>query len=80
MKKSIMRRWLLNNLSVIVAVLVALIVVLSNVIYAYVYNGILQVLKGRSDELTIMFSDYTDTSSSDFYLSAAPTVEKHSLG
>ena len=58
MKKSIMRRWLVNNLSVIVAVLVALIVVLSNVIYAYVYNGILQVLKGRSDELTIMFSDY----------------------
>lgn len=75
MKKSIMRRWLLNNLSVIVAVLVALIVVLSNVIYAYVYNGILQVLKGRSDELTIMFSDYTDTSSSDFYLSARTYVE-----
>ena len=44
MRKSIMRRWVVNNLSIIVAILVTLIVVLSNLVYAYVYNGIQQVL------------------------------------
>ncbi|MCI5727988.1 MAG: HAMP domain-containing histidine kinase [Clostridia bacterium] len=75
MRKSIMRRWVVNNLSIIVAILVTLIVVLSNLVYAYVYNGIQQVLKGRSDELTIMFADYSDTTPAQFYVQARNYVE-----
>lgn len=51
MKKGITRRWLINTLGVILAILVTIIVVLSFSIQTFYYNGIQQTISGRSNEL-----------------------------
>ena len=54
-KRSIPARWFFNSLGVTVILMIAFITVLSFSIQSYVYNGIQQVLIGRSDELLNIF-------------------------
>ncbi len=62
-KKSISIRWFVNSLGVMVSLLIIFITSASFAIQSYVYNGIQQVLIGRSEELINVFSTST---SSDF--------------
>lgn len=53
--KSISVRWFVNSIGVVVVLLVIFILIMSFSIQSYVYNGIQQVLIGRSDELLNIF-------------------------
>ncbi len=55
-KQSISRRWFINSLGVFVVLLIIFITCMGIAIQSYVYNGIQQVLIGRSDELLNIFS------------------------
>jgi signal transduction histidine kinase len=55
-KKGITRRWIFNGLGIILIVLVAIIISFSFAVQSYIYNGIQQVLVGRSDEVLNLFS------------------------
>ena len=55
-----------NVLGIVVLVLVVLIVSLSFAVQNYTYNGILQALNANSRELTNVFIDYKNKTSSDF--------------
>ena len=59
MRKGITRRWLVNTLGIILAILITIIVVLSFVIQTFYYNGIQQTISGRSNELVNFFGNYT---------------------
>ena len=73
--KGITRRWLFNVLGIVVLVLVVLIVSLSFAVQNYTYNGILQALNANSRELTNVFIDYKNKTSSDFTSFAYTYVE-----
>lgn len=73
--KGITRRWLVNSLGLILLVLVALIVTLSFVVQGYVYNGIQQKIKGRSDELINVFSGYGNKTPHNFSIDARSYIE-----
>ncbi|MFR1215203.1 MAG: cache domain-containing protein [Acutalibacteraceae bacterium] len=73
--KGITRRWLFNVLGIVVLVLVVLIVSLSFAVQNYTYNGILQALNANSRELTNVFIDYKNKTSSDFTTFAYTYVE-----
>lgn len=71
----ITKRWLLNSLGVILLILLTLILTLSLVVRGYVYNGIQQVINGRSGELTNVFADYGRKSPKEFTTAARNYVE-----
>ena len=73
--KGITKRWLLNSLGVILIIMITLIATLSLVVQGYIYNGIQQVINGRSDELTNVFSDYGRRSPAEFNAVARKYVE-----
>ncbi|MFI3326375.1 MAG: HAMP domain-containing sensor histidine kinase [Clostridia bacterium] len=73
MRNNISTRWLVNSLGVIVTLLVIFIVILSFSIQSYIYNGIQQVLIGRSEELINVFSS---TSSTDFITVSRSYIEE----
>lgn len=73
MTKGITRRWIVNTLCVILAVVVALVVFLSLMLKSYYYSGIEQTLSGRADELVNVLSGDT---AMDFEQTARSYVEK----
>lgn len=75
MKKGITRRWLVNTLGVILAILVTIIVVLSFSIQTFYYNGIQQTISGRSNELVNFFGNYTAADTEQFNTTAREYVE-----
>lgn len=75
MKKGITRRWLINTLGVILAILVTIIVVLSFSIQTFYYNGIQQTISGRSNELVNFFGNYTAADTEQFNTTAREYVE-----
>jgi len=74
-KKGITRRWLINTLGVILAILVTIIVVLSFSIQTFYYNGIQQTISGRSNELVNFFGNYTAADTEQFNTTAREYVE-----
>lgn len=54
--KGITKRWLINSMGVILAILVLIIVVFSLFVQSFYYNGIMQTISGRSSELANMFN------------------------
>lgn len=74
-KNSITKRWLLNNLAIVLFAMVLLIATLSFAVRGYVYNGIQSALNGRSNELSNMFSGYESKSQSEFSDAARSYVE-----
>ena len=73
--RGIARRWIINSLTIIILVLVALVVVLSVMMQQYVYNTIQSQLKGRSEEAGNLFGGYTDQISQDFTTTARNYIE-----
>lgn len=61
-RRSISTRWFVNSLGLVVILLLVIIVALSFAIQSYVYNGIQQILVGRSDELINVFASSSTTS------------------
>lgn len=55
--KGITKRWVINTLGVIVIVLFVVIIALAFIVQSFYYNGILQILNGRSTELVNIFKD-----------------------
>lgn len=77
-KNSIAKRWIINNLGIILLIVVTLIASLSIAVRAYVYNGIQSALDGRSGELTNIFASYGTKSASEFLTTARSYVENFS--
>lgn len=73
--KGITKRWVLNTLSVIVAIVVLMIVCLSFIVHSLYYNSIEQTISGRSNELVNVFASYTTENSSDFTVNSRDYVE-----
>ena len=62
--KGITKRWVLNTFGVILIILCVLTIAFAMIVQSFYYNGIFQILNGRSSELVNIFSDYdtfTDT-------------------
>lgn len=70
-RKGITRRWIINGLGVIVLMLVVFIAAFSFAVQSFMYNGVQQVLIGRSDELLNVFSSSSGYSSSSEFSSVA---------
>ena len=64
--KGITRRWLINTLGVIAAIVIVIVICLSFAIKVFFYNSIEQTISGRSTELINVFGSYTTESSTDF--------------
>ena len=73
--RGIARRWIINSLTVIVLVLVALVAILSIMMQQYVYNSIQSQLKGRSEEAGNLFSSYSNQATQEFSGSARNYIE-----
>ncbi len=58
--KGITKRWVINTFGVIFIILFVLTIALAIVVQSFYYNGIFQVLNGRSSELVNIFSDYSN--------------------
>ena len=55
--KGITKRWVLNTFGVILFILCVLIVAFAVAVQGFYYNGVFQILNGRSSELVNMFND-----------------------
>lgn len=73
--KGITRRWLINTLGVIAAIVIVIVICLSFAIKVFFYNSIEQTISGRSTELINVFGSYTTESSTDFITMATEYVE-----
>lgn len=71
----ISKRWLLNSLGMILAILITLIVILSLTVRSYTYNGIQTAIDSRSEELTNVFANYGRRSPAEFNKAARQYVE-----
>ncbi|MCI5656223.1 ATP-binding protein [Candidatus Pseudoruminococcus sp.] len=54
--KGITKRWLINSMGVIMAILLLIVVVFALFVQSFYYNGIMQTISGRSSELANMFN------------------------
>ncbi|MGN0550953.1 MAG: ATP-binding protein [Acutalibacteraceae bacterium] len=75
MSKGITRRWLINTLGVTLIIIVTIIIALSLIIQSFYYNGILQTISGRSNELVNFFGNYTTADAVQFNSTARTYVE-----
>lgn len=75
MFKGITKRWVLNTLCAIVAVIVLVVVCLSYIVSTYYYSSVEQTLSGRSVELTNILSDFNSDSDQSFSATARDYVE-----
>lgn len=71
----IARRWMLNTLSVILAIVILIVVTLIFVVTYIFQNGVEQNLASTGNELSIVFSGFTSTGSTEFTASARDYVE-----
>lgn len=75
MFKGITKRWVLNTLCAIVAVVVLVVVCLSYIVSTYYYSSVEQTLSGRSVELTNILSEFVSDSDQSFSATARDYVE-----
>lgn len=75
MVKGITKRWVLNTLCVIVAIIVFAVVCLSFFVYTYYSSSVEQTLSGRSVELSNLLSDYSSDMDTGFTATARDYVE-----
>lgn len=77
MKNKIAGRWFYNNLIIVVAFIIALIIAISSIYRRSLYNSIKQVLVGRSEEIVSYFevSDDTEYTEEDFELKSRDYIE-----
>lgn len=54
--KGITKRWLINSMGVIMAILLLIVVIFALFVQSFYYNGIMQTISGRSSEFTNMFN------------------------
>ncbi len=82
MFKGITKRWVLNTLCAIVAVIVLVVVCLSYLVSTYYYSSVEQTLNGRSAEFVNILSDFrsdidqTFSSTARDYIENSPNKEK----
>ena len=72
--KGITKRWVLNSLGLILAILLALVLCFAFVVRGYYYNGIQQTMIGYINSLGNLFDDYTG-STADFNAVAREYVQ-----
>ncbi len=70
MFKGINKRWLINTFGVVLAIIILLVVTLSVAIHSLCYTTVEAALRSRSNELSVVFPDYT-AESTDSFLTAA---------
>lgn len=75
MVKGITKRWVLNTLCTIVAIVVFAVVCLSYVVTTYYYSSVEQTLSGRSVELQNILSDFNSDTDTGFSATARDYVE-----
>ncbi len=75
MFKGITKRWVLNTLCAIVAVIVLVVVCLSYIVTTYYYSSVEQTLSGRSVELANTLSGYSSDKDAGFSSTARDYVE-----
>lgn len=75
MFKGITKRWILNTLCAIVAVIVLVVVCLSYVVSTYYYSSVEQTLNGRSVELANILSEFRSDMDQTFASTARDYVE-----
>ena len=75
MFKGITKRWVLNTLCAIVAVIVLVVVCLSYLVSTYYYSSVEQTLNGRSIELANILSDFSSDIDQTFSSTARDYVE-----
>ncbi len=78
MVKGITKRWVLNTLCAIVAIIVFAVVCLSYVVSTYYYSSVEQTLSGRSVELQNILEDYSSDTDPGFYSTVRDYVENFS--
>ena len=75
MFKGITKRWVLNTLCAIVAVVILVVVCLSYIVTTYYYSSVEQTLNGRSIELANILSDFKSDTDQTFAATARDYVE-----
>lgn len=75
MFKGITKRWVLNTLCAIVAVVVLVVVCLSYIVSTYYYSSVEQTLSGRSVELANILSGFASDTDQSFTSTARDYVE-----
>ena len=78
MFKGITKRWVLNTLCTIVAIVVFAVVCLSYFFTTYYYSSVEQTLSGRSVELMNILSDYNSDTDAGFSTTVRDYVENFS--
>lgn len=78
MVKGITKRWVLNTLCTIVAIIVFAVVCLSYFFTTYYHSSVEQTLSGRSVELQNILSDFNSDTDSGFYATVRDYVENFS--
>ena len=74
-KRSIVRRWLVNVMGIVLFILITLVLTLSIFVQGYVYNGIQSTLNASSLQLMNFFVDFNGRTSSEFISFARNYVE-----
>ena len=75
MTSGITKRWLLNILSVVALIIVAIVLCLSFMIRAYYYNSVEQSISVRCNELTKVFDEVDSDTTTDFLTTAQQYIE-----
>ena len=75
MGKGITRRWILNTLCSIVAIVLFAVISLSFAVWTYFYSSVEQTLSGRSVELANILSEFSSDHDSTFAATARDYVE-----
>lgn len=75
MFKGITKRWVLNTLCAIVAVVIFVVVCLSYIVTTYYYSSVEQTLSGRSVELSNILSEFSSDIDQSFSATARDYVE-----
>jgi signal transduction histidine kinase len=75
--KKITKRWLINNFSVVLIIVAAMVVAIAISIRSYYYNGARQFLLSRSDSVSTLLESYSKDSSADFSVQLRRLVEDY---
>jgi len=73
--KGITKRWVLNTLCAIIAVIVLVVVCFSYIVTTYYYSSVEQTLNGRSIELANILSDFSSDMNQTLFSTARDYVE-----
>ncbi len=76
--RSITKRWLLNSMSVVLLILVALVVVFSFGIRTYYYNGVKTAMFSRADVIANMMAKYSNETGGEYSSQVRDFIESFS--